>query len=106
MCSFRIFAYLLSRTVASTSLPLLVLGGMVAMGAEAKDDEGVKAADEWGDSVLGSRKKTTAVPRLEKTGGNEQRLCGSLFMGKERRLRLFCPCLPRRAFNECSGGVQ
>ena len=56
-CYFRIFASLLSGTVASTSLPLLVLGGMMAMRAEAEDGEGVEAADEWEELCFGLKEE-------------------------------------------------
>ena len=52
-CSFRIFASLLSGMAASASLPLLVLGGMVAMRVGAEDDESVEAADEWEELCFG-----------------------------------------------------
>ena len=56
-CSFRIFASLLSGTAASASLPLLVLGGMVAMGVDAEDGEGVEAADEWEELCFGLKEE-------------------------------------------------
>ena len=46
-CSLSIFTSSLSETAAFTSLPLLALGGMATMGAEAEDGEDVEAADEW-----------------------------------------------------------
>ena len=65
-CSFRIFTSLLSGTAASTSLPLLVLGGMVAMGVEAGDGEGVEAADEWEKFCFGLKEEDDGGSQIGK----------------------------------------
>lgn len=112
-CSFRIstrsiLSISASESMAFAALPLLALGGMAAVEAEADDDEGVGVADGWGRLCF----------KLEEDGGgsfpdwrrrevNEPRLYGFPFMGKAAGALLLWPFrarIPRPAFNAHHGG--
>lgn len=47
-------------------MPLLVLGGMAAKGAEAEDGEGVEAADEWEELCFGLKEEDDGVFQIGK----------------------------------------